>query len=47
MGDIIGKNVAKNYPEEVKQIEIAKKDERNMMIANRVKSKAYDATIYI
>ena len=37
----------KTYKHIQKQIEIEKKDERNIAIANRAKGKAYDAMIYI
>ena len=37
----------KNNPAAAKQLEIDKKDERNLAIANRAKAKAYDMMIFV
>lgn len=47
MGNIISLKVRKNSPEIHKQIEIEKKDERNIAIANRAKAKSYDMMIFV
>ena len=47
MGNIIARKAVKNAPEIEKQMEIARKDERNVAIANRSKAKAYDIMIYV
>ncbi|MEA4815056.1 MAG: hypothetical protein VB112_09145 [Oscillospiraceae bacterium] len=47
MGEMISKRAMKNAPDIQKQLEIEKKDERNIEISNRAKGKAYDAMIYI
>ena len=46
MGNIIAHKAVKNAPEIERQIEIDRKDERNMAIACRSKAKAYDVMIY-
>jgi len=47
MGEIISYRVVKNNPDILKQIEIEKKDERNIKISNHAKAKAYDMMIYV
>ncbi|AFV01968.1 Polyprenyltransferase (cytochrome oxidase assembly factor) [Dehalobacter sp. DCA] len=37
----------KNYPDEVRKIEIEQNDERNLTITNKAKAKAYDKMIYV
>lgn len=46
MGDILEKNAIKKNPELYKKMDIARKDERNLMIVNQAKAKAYDRMIY-
>ncbi len=45
MGEIISQKAIKNCPDIERQIEIDKKDERNIAIARRAKAKAYDIMI--
>jgi hypothetical protein len=40
MGNLISRKVLKGHPEMEKQMEIEKKDERNIAISNRAKAKA-------
>ena len=47
MGDVIQKRALKNSPEILKQQEIEQKDERNIEISTRAKSKAYDMMIFV
>lgn len=47
MGEWIGRQAMKNSPDIQREIAIAQKDERNIEISNRAKSKAYDAMVYI
>lgn len=47
MGELIGRSLTKNNPAAAKQIEINKKDERNLAIANRAKAKAYDMIVFL
>ncbi|MEZ4628734.1 MAG: DUF6442 family protein [Eubacteriales bacterium] len=47
MGGVLNRAALKKHPERAKQQEIARKDERNVEIANRAKAKAYDAMIYV
>jgi hypothetical protein len=47
MGNIISRKAVKNNPDIYKQIEIGKKDERNITIANRAKAKSYDMMIFV
>jgi Flp pilus assembly protein TadB len=42
IGEIIVRHAMNNNPAAAKQLEIDKKDERNLAIANRAKAKAYD-----
>lgn len=45
--EIINSMVLKKYLDEAKKIEIEQNDERNIIIANKAKAKAYDKIIYI
>ncbi|MGE5628126.1 MAG: hypothetical protein ACM3X7_08410 [Solirubrobacterales bacterium] len=47
MGEVISRNIFKNYPVMEKQINIEKLDERNIAIGNYAKAKAYDMMIFI
>ncbi|HCA29476.1 MAG TPA: hypothetical protein DEP23_07900 [Ruminococcaceae bacterium] len=47
MEEIISQRAVKNSPPTAKQMEIDKKDERNVAIVNRAKSKAYDMMIFV
>ena len=47
MGEIISQRAIKNSPATAKQIEIDKKDERNVAITNRAKAKAYDMMVFV
>ncbi|MFZ5352381.1 MAG: hypothetical protein ACOZCL_06595 [Bacillota bacterium] len=47
IGEIISHRLMKNHPDIKKQIEIDKMDERNIVIGNRAKAKAYDIMIYV
>lgn len=47
MGNIIGRKAVKNNPDIQKQLEIEKKDERNIAIANHAKAKAFDMMIFV
>ena len=47
MGQLISNRALKNSPKLKKQMEIDKNDERNIMIANYAKGKAYEAMIFI
>lgn len=47
MGEILSNRAVKNAADIQKQIEIGKKDERNIAISNFAKGKAFDAMIYI
>lgn len=44
-GELISRLAMKNNPAAAKQLEIEQKDERNLMITNRAKAKAYDMMI--
>lgn len=46
-GNIIGYFSLRNNEAHMRQIEIEKKDERNIVIAEKSKSKAYDLMIYL
>lgn len=46
MGNIISLKTAQNNPEFQKQMDILRKDERNVMISNRAKAKGYDLMTY-
>lgn len=47
MGEIISIKTTKNNPSIQKQLEINKKDERNIAIMNRAKAKAYDMMTFV
>lgn len=47
MGELISRRLMKNHPAAAKQLEIDKKDERNLAIANRAKAKAYDMIVFV
>lgn len=47
MGNIISRKTLKNSPNIQKQLEIDKKDERNVTIGNSAKAKAYDMMIFV
>lgn len=47
MGNIISYKIYQKNPEVQKQMEIEQKDERNTMITNRAKAKAYDVMTYV
>ncbi|CAM4448901.1 hypothetical protein FHS16_004149 [Paenibacillus endophyticus] len=47
MGEVIVQRAMKNNPAAAKQLEIDKKDERNLAIANRAKAKAYDMMVFM
>ncbi|MFC5647541.1 hypothetical protein ACFPYJ_00035 [Paenibacillus solisilvae] len=47
MGEIIVRHAMKNNPAAAKQLEIDKKDERNLAIVNRAKAKAYDMMVFV
>jgi hypothetical protein len=47
IGNFISRKALKNSPELRRQMEIDKKDERNVIIANSAKAKAYDRMIFI
>ena len=47
MGNVISRKAMKNHPEIEKQQEIERRDERNVAIVSRAKSKAYDMMIFV
>lgn len=47
MGNIISFRIISKNPDVQKQMEIEHKDERNAMIANRAKAKAYDVMTFV
>ena len=47
MGGLVTTKTLQNHPELQKQQEIEQKDERNIEIASRAKSKAYDMMIFV
>lgn len=47
MGNLISERTYKNYPEAKVQYEIDLNDERNILIANKAKAKAYDLMIFV
>lgn len=47
MGNIISHKIYQKNPDVQKQMEIEQKDERNAMISNRAKAKAYDVMTYV
>lgn len=46
-GNLLSKKAVKNHPEIARQIEIDRKDERNVAIGIRAKAKAYDAMVFV
>lgn len=47
MGEIILQHAMRKNPAAAKQLEIDKKDERNLAITNRAKAKAYDMMVFV
>lgn len=47
MGNIISRKAYQRHPQLQKQMEIEKKDERNIAVANQAKAKAYDLMLYV
>lgn len=47
LGDLISDRVTRNNPELQRQMEIDRKDERNISISNQAKAKSYDIMLYI
>ena len=47
VGNIIGIRALKNSPARQKQMEIDQHDERNVLISNRAKGKAYDLMVFV
>ncbi len=47
MGNILSRKALKNHPDIAKNIMIEQNDERNTMIGNRAKAKAYDMMIFV
>lgn len=47
IGNVVTSRTLKNHPALLKQMEIDQKDERNIVIANRAKAKAYDLMIFV
>lgn len=47
LGNWIADKAVVKAPEEAKRIEIETKDDRNVMIANQAKAKAYDSMVFI
>lgn len=47
MGNIISIRIISKKPDVQKQMEIEQKDERNAMISNRAKAKAYDVMTFV
>lgn len=47
LGNWMADKAVENAPDEAKRIEIETKDERNVMIANQAKAKAYDSMVFI
>ncbi|AZN41796.1 hypothetical protein [Paenibacillus albus] len=47
MGELLVLFAMKSSPTAAKQLEIDKKDERNVAIANRAKAKAYDMIVFL
>jgi len=46
-GELLRRKVLESNPEIARAVEIERKDERNQMIANKAKARAYDITIYV
>ena len=47
MGNVISERAIRNDPDLQKRMNIEKNDERNIMIANKAKSKAFDMMTYV
>lgn len=47
LGNWLADKAAAKAPDDAKRIEIETKDERNVMIANQAKAKAYDSMVFI
>ena len=47
MGNIISNNIIQKNPDMQKQMEIEQNDERNVILTNRAKAKAYDVMTYV
>lgn len=47
IGEIINRHAMKSNPTAAKQLEIDRKDERNLAIINRAKAKAYDMMVFV
>lgn len=47
MGEIVSGRLLKNSPDIVKQMEIEKNDERNIVLASRSKAKAFDMMTFV
>ena len=47
MGNLVTRRITRNHPAVQKQMEIDRKDERNIMIRNAAKSKAYDVMTFV
>lgn len=47
LGEVISKKAIESDPKLAKQIEIDKKDERNVMIGNMAKAKGFDMMLYV
>ncbi len=47
MGSIINRKAIQHNPDIHKQVEIEKKDERNIAVANHAKAKAYDLMLFV
>ena len=47
MGEIVSGRLLKNSPEIIKQMEIEKNDERNIVLAARSKAKAFDMMTFV
>ncbi|QNL44535.1 hypothetical protein H8790_00290 [Oscillibacter hominis] len=47
MGELISRRALKNAPEAARQLEIDRRDERNIAIETRAKAKAYDLMTYV
>lgn len=46
-GELMNRLILRNHPEQAKNMEIQRKDERNVMLANAAKAKGFDAMTYI
>lgn len=46
-GELLAGRAVKNCPEAVRELEIAQKDERNILLAERSKAQAFDLMLYV